>query len=88
MIMNERYNKVALHGSPLVSGGDGMQPAGYSGRLSGEWCGSAAGLERAGYLRMANGHEVAFAIMNQNVLSGAKARAFQDAVCDEVIRER
>ena len=38
--MNERYNKVALHGSPLVSGGDGMQPAGYSGRLSGEWkCG-------------------------------------------------
>lgn len=27
MIMNERYNKVALHGSPLVSGGDGMQPA-------------------------------------------------------------
>ena len=43
--MNERYNKVALHGSPLVSGGDGMQPAGYSGRLSGEWCGSAAGLE-------------------------------------------
>lgn len=22
--------------------------------------------------------------MNQNVLSGAKARAFQDAVCDEV----
>ena len=33
----------------------------------------------AGYLRMANGHEVAFAIMNQNVLSG---------VCDEVIRER
>ena len=45
--MNERYNKVALHGSPLVSGGDGMQPAGYSGRLSGEWCGSAAGLERS-----------------------------------------
>ena len=31
----------------LVSGGDGMQPAGYSGRLSGEWCGSAAGLERS-----------------------------------------
>lgn len=40
----------------------------------------------AGYLRAANGHEVAFAIMNQNVLSGAKARAFQDAVCDEVIK--
>lgn len=40
----------------------------------------------AGYLRAANGHEVAFAIMNQNVLSGREARAFQDAVCDEVIK--
>ena len=30
----------------------------------------------AGYLRTTNGHEIAFAIMNQNVLSGAKARAF------------
>ena len=42
----------------------------------------------AGYLRTTNGQEIAFAIMNQNVLSGAKARAFQDAVCDEVIRGR
>ena len=42
----------------------------------------------AGYLRTTNGHEIAFAMMNQNVLSGAKARAFQDAVCDEVIRGR
>ena len=42
----------------------------------------------AGYLRTTNGHEIAFASMNQNVLSGAKARAFQDAVCDEVIRGR
>lgn len=42
----------------------------------------------AGYLRTTNGHEITFAIMNQNVLSGAKARAFQDAVCDEVIRGR
>ena len=42
----------------------------------------------AGYLRTTIGHEIAFAIMNQNVLSGAKARAFQDAVCDEVIRGR
>lgn len=40
----------------------------------------------AGYLKAANGHEIAFAIMNQNVLSGREARAFQDAVCDEVIR--
>ena len=42
----------------------------------------------AGYLRTTNEHEIAFAIMNQNVLSGAKAPAFQDAVCDEVIRGR
>lgn len=40
----------------------------------------------AGYLRADNGHEIAFAIMNQNTLSGREARAFQDAVCDEVIR--
>lgn len=40
----------------------------------------------AGYLHAANGHEIAFAIMNQNVLSGKEARAFQDAVCDEVIK--
>ena len=40
----------------------------------------------AGYLKSANGHQIAFAIMNQNVLSGREARAFQDAVCDELIR--
>lgn len=40
----------------------------------------------AGYLKAHNGHEIAFAIMNQNALSGREARAFQDAVCDEVIR--
>ena len=40
----------------------------------------------AGYLQTSNGHWVAFAIMNQNVMSGRQARAFQDAVCDEIIR--
>ncbi len=40
----------------------------------------------AGYLKANNGHEIAFAIMNQSVLSGRKAREFQDAVCDEVIK--
>lgn len=40
----------------------------------------------AGYLKARNGHLIAFAVMNQNVLSGREARAFQDAVCDEVIR--
>ena len=39
----------------------------------------------AGYLQAKNGHWVAFAIMNQNTLSGRRARQFQDAVCYEVI---
>ena len=39
----------------------------------------------AGYLQARNGHWVAFAIMNQNVLSGRRARALQDALCDELI---
>ncbi|WP_418698901.1 D-alanyl-D-alanine carboxypeptidase/D-alanyl-D-alanine-endopeptidase [Bacteroides sp.] len=42
----------------------------------------------AGYLKAVNGHEVAFAIMNQSVLSGREARVFQDAVCDEVIKTK
>ena len=40
----------------------------------------------AGYLKANNGHHIAFAIMNQNVLSGREARKFQDAVCDMLIR--
>ena len=39
----------------------------------------------AGYLQARDGHWLAFAIMNQNVLSGRKARAFQDKVCVEII---
>ena len=40
----------------------------------------------AGYLTASNGHQIAFAIMNQNVLSGREARKFQDTVCDILIR--
>lgn len=40
----------------------------------------------AGYLKTADGHWVAFAILTQNVLSGRQARAFQDAVCLEVVK--
>ena len=36
----------------------------------------------AGYAQAANGHILAFSIMNQNVLSGRKARIFQDQVCE------
>lgn len=41
----------------------------------------------AGYLKTATGHELAFAIMNQNVLSGAKARNFQNRVCELLCRQ-
>ncbi|NCC10733.1 MAG: D-alanyl-D-alanine carboxypeptidase/D-alanyl-D-alanine-endopeptidase [Bacteroidia bacterium] len=36
----------------------------------------------AGYARLKNGHLVAFAIMNQNILSAKQARRFQDKVCE------
>lgn len=39
----------------------------------------------SGYLRAANGHELAFSVMNQNILSGARARAFQDEVCKALV---
>ncbi len=35
----------------------------------------------AGYLKAKNGHEIAFAIMNQNALGGKKPRSFQNEVC-------
>jgi D-alanyl-D-alanine carboxypeptidase/D-alanyl-D-alanine-endopeptidase (penicillin-binding protein 4) len=41
----------------------------------------------AGYLQTKKGHEVAFAIMNQNILSAAQARAFQDRVCKVLIEQ-
>lgn len=40
----------------------------------------------AGYLKRQDGHWIAFAIMNQNVLSGRGARAFQDKVCLELVK--
>lgn len=36
----------------------------------------------AGYLKNSKGHQIAFAIMNQNVLPAAKAREFQNGVCE------
>lgn len=39
----------------------------------------------AGYLKTKDGHDVAFAIMNQNILSAAIARSFQDKVCEVII---
>lgn len=40
----------------------------------------------AGYAKAANGHLLAFVIINQNVLKGSQARAFQDRVCNELCR--
>ncbi len=40
----------------------------------------------AGYLQQNNKHELAFAIMNQGILSGREARAFQDKVCNELVK--
>lgn len=39
----------------------------------------------AGYVRAANGHRLAFVIINQNVLKLSRARAFQDKVCDILV---
>lgn len=41
----------------------------------------------AGYVQNAGGHWLAFAIMNQNALSGRQARAFQDAVTDCLVTD-
>ena len=35
----------------------------------------------AGYAKAANGHQLAFAIINQNVMKSRQARTFQDKVC-------
>lgn len=42
----------------------------------------------AGYAKAANGHIIAFAIMNQNVLKAAKAREFQNRVCEVICESK
>ena len=45
--------------------------------------GSVSGISTlAGYLRADNGHELAFVIMNQDVMDTKKARTFQDRLCE------
>jgi len=36
----------------------------------------------AGYAKAPNGHQLAFSIINQNVMKSRQARAFQDKVCE------
>ena len=38
----------------------------------------------AGYTQTADGHDIAFAIMNQNILQPLKAREFQNKVCEAI----
>lgn len=45
--------------------------------------GSVTGVSSlAGYATASNGHQIAFVIINQNVMKNSKARAFQDKVCE------
>ena len=44
------------------------------------------GFGELGYLTAANGHTLAFAIINQGVASSAIGRAFQDKVCIELCK--
>ncbi|NDW13554.1 D-alanyl-D-alanine carboxypeptidase/D-alanyl-D-alanine-endopeptidase [Bacteroides sp. 214] len=45
--------------------------------------GSISGISTlAGYAKTKNGHVLAFSIMNQNTLTSARARSFQDAICE------
>lgn len=49
--------------------------------------GSVTGVSSlAGYVKAGNGHQLAFVIINQNVLKLSRARAFQDKVCDILSR--
>jgi D-alanyl-D-alanine carboxypeptidase/D-alanyl-D-alanine-endopeptidase (penicillin-binding protein 4) len=73
--------------------------AGYDGTLKNRMIGTTAegnvkaktgtvtGISSlAGYLTAANGHILAFAIINQGVSSMALGRAFQDKICQELCR--
>lgn len=49
--------------------------------------GSVTGVSSlAGYVKASNGHQLAFVIINQNVLKLSRARAFQDKLCDILAR--
>lgn len=76
----------ALYESLPVAGVDGtlarrMKQGNAFGNVRAK-TGSVTGVSSlAGYVRAANGHILAFVIINQNILEQGKARAFQDRVC-------
>jgi D-alanyl-D-alanine carboxypeptidase/D-alanyl-D-alanine-endopeptidase (penicillin-binding protein 4) len=82
-----------LYGSLPVSGTDGtlqyrMREGSVAYRRVYAKTGSFTGISAlAGYLKTAGGHDIAFAVMNQNVLSSTEAHAFQNRVCEMLCRE-
>jgi D-alanyl-D-alanine carboxypeptidase/D-alanyl-D-alanine-endopeptidase (penicillin-binding protein 4) len=64
-----------------------MYPGDAAGRVFAK-TGTLTGISSlAGYCTAANGHELAFCIINQGVLRTADGRAFQDRVCLTLCRE-
>lgn len=83
----------SLYKSLPVSGVDGtlqsrMRKGSVAYRNVNAKTGSFTGISTlAGYLKTSKGHDVAFAIMNQNAMSLAKAREFQNKVCEMLCAE-
>lgn len=75
-----------LYDSLPIAGVDGtlqhrMKQNGTRGNVRAK-TGSVTGVSSlAGYVKASNGHQLAFVIINQNVLKLSRARAFQDKVC-------
>lgn len=80
-----------LHESLPIAGVDGtlqnrMKQTKARGNVHAK-TGSVTGVSSlAGYVKAGNGHQLAFVIINQNVLKLSRARAFQDKVCDILSR--
>lgn len=83
----------SLYKSLPVSGVDGtlqyrMRSGSVAHRKVNAKTGSFTGISSlAGYLKTNKGHDVAFAIMNQNAISLSKARDFQNKVCEMLCAE-
>lgn len=82
------YSNVYLHLQPSlpVAGTDGTLKSRMKGSFThGNVCaktGTVTGISSlAGYCTASNGHKLCFAIINQGVMHGSNARAFQDKVC-------
>ncbi|MDR0746017.1 MAG: D-alanyl-D-alanine carboxypeptidase/D-alanyl-D-alanine-endopeptidase, partial [Mediterranea sp.] len=83
----------SLYKSLPVSGVDGtlqfrMQKGSIAYRKVNAKTGSFTGISTlAGYLKTNKGHDIAFAIMNQNAMSLTKANEFQNKVCEMLCAE-